>query len=53
MLNAAKNIESESIIVNFTGRYPENNTLLPNSATPHLYYNPEQGIKMLIKVLDL
>ncbi|MFX1410802.1 MAG: hypothetical protein ACFFA6_10635 [Promethearchaeota archaeon] len=52
-INAAKNIESETIIVNFTGRYPENNTILQHSATPHLYYDPKLGITKLIKILDL
>ncbi|MFX1366406.1 MAG: hypothetical protein ACFFCE_01870 [Promethearchaeota archaeon] len=52
-IKSAKKINSNNIIVNFTGRYPEKNSFFPSSATPHILYNPEQGIEHLITMLNI
>ncbi|MFX1445967.1 MAG: hypothetical protein ACFFHV_21330, partial [Promethearchaeota archaeon] len=45
-------IEAERIIVNFTGRFLESNSALPEPATPHLTYDPVEGVNNLIKKLN-
>ena len=52
-INNAKNIKSKNIIVNFTGRYPEGNSIMPISATPYKYYDPNRGIKPFMEILNL
>ncbi|MFX1376972.1 MAG: hypothetical protein ACFFA0_14295 [Promethearchaeota archaeon] len=52
-INSAKNIKSKNIIVNFTGRFPENISIIPRSATPHRIYDPAQGIRKFIEILNL
>ncbi|MFW9989021.1 MAG: hypothetical protein ACFFC3_10220 [Candidatus Odinarchaeota archaeon] len=52
-IKSAKEIRSNNIIVNFTGRYPEKPSTLPSSATPHVLYNPDHGIEQLIKILNI
>ncbi len=52
-IKSAKEITSNNIIVNFTGRYPEKSSILPSSATPHVLYDPDQGIEQLIKMLNI
>ncbi|MFX0081497.1 MAG: hypothetical protein ACFE94_07075 [Candidatus Hodarchaeota archaeon] len=52
-INSTKSIKSKSIIVNFTGRFPENTSIIPSSATPHMYYDPNRGVKQFIELLKL
>jgi hypothetical protein len=52
-INATKNIKSKNIVVNFTGRYPENTSAMPISATPHEYYDPNRGIKQFMETLNV
>lgn len=52
-INSAKKIESNNIIINFTGRYPEKDSNLPSSAAPHIIYNPDKGVEQLIKMLNI
>jgi len=49
----ANKIESSNIVINFTGRYPDPDTLIPKPATPHLIFNPSKGVQELIKNLNL
>ncbi len=49
----ANKIESSNIVINFTGRYPDADTLIPRPATPHLIYEPSKGVQELIKNLNL
>ncbi|MBY8990717.1 MAG: hypothetical protein KGD58_08195 [Candidatus Lokiarchaeota archaeon] len=50
---SAKSIKSKNIVVNFTGRYPENNSILPIPATPYTYYDPNRGINHFMEILNL
>ncbi len=55
-LKSIKKIRSNNIVVNFTGRYPQNTSTfpsLPSPATPHIYYNPSNGIKNLLAQLKI
>ncbi|MHA2008961.1 MAG: hypothetical protein ACXABO_15910 [Promethearchaeota archaeon] len=50
---SANKIEANNIIVNFTGRYPDPNLIVPKAATPYLLYDPINGVKELIRTLNL
>ncbi|MFX1305135.1 MAG: hypothetical protein ACFE9X_17400 [Promethearchaeota archaeon] len=52
-VNSIKKIESNNIIVNFTGRLPNISSTLPSPATPHLLHKPDQGIEKVIKMLNI
>ncbi len=48
---SAKNIKANTIIVNFTGRYPDPKLTIPSTATPNILYNPVSSIKELLRIL--
>ncbi|MHA2475255.1 MAG: hypothetical protein ACXAES_18695 [Promethearchaeota archaeon] len=49
----AKNIKAKEVIINFTGRYPDPNEVIPRAATPNIIFNPSKGVEDLIRRLDL
>lgn len=50
---SANRIESNNIIVNFTGRYIDPKTIIPISATPQILYDPSDGIEPLLNLLNI
>ncbi len=52
-ITSAPKIESNNIIINFTGRYPESNMTNFTSATPYLIYNPSKGVRKLVRALNI
>jgi hypothetical protein len=53
VLKALKKIESETIIINFTGRYLDPKTSIPAPAVPHIMYDPSNGIKPLLRKINI
>ncbi|MFX1276236.1 MAG: hypothetical protein ACFFAT_14500, partial [Promethearchaeota archaeon] len=51
--NSIDIIESENIVINFTGRYIDPTSTFPKTATPHILFDPLKGIDELLKVLEL
>lgn len=52
-ITSATRIQSSNIIINFTGRYPDSHMTNFISATPHLIYDPSNGVQKLIRVLGI
>ena len=50
---SAVDIDSNNIIINFTGRYPDSNVINLTSATPHLIYEPSNGVQKLVRLLGI
>ncbi|MHA1438258.1 MAG: hypothetical protein ACTSPD_11825 [Promethearchaeota archaeon] len=52
-LKAANKIKSKNIIVNFTGRYLDNDLKLPTTALPHIIFNPAEGYQKLLSLMKI
>ncbi len=52
-IKTIKKIESNTIIINFTGRYLNGDLSLHIPANPHFFYNPSNGIEKLLDLLKI
>ncbi len=52
-ITSADRIESKNIVVNFTGRYPDQLSTIPVQASPHILFDPSEELKRLLSLLDL
>ena len=53
VFNSIKKIESKNIVINFTGRYLDPVSKFPEKATPHIIFNPSDGIEKFLEVLKI
>ncbi|MFX0027686.1 MAG: hypothetical protein ACFE8B_00630 [Candidatus Hermodarchaeota archaeon] len=52
-ITAANHIEANNIVVNFTGRYPDPELIIPRPASPHFKYKATKSFKDFTSKLNL